>query len=142
MIQEEKMRAITVASLIVIFCLHGFSSSLCDGRDDEFRDVNPKIEIIRDSELVDEHISIRISDLVPGQTYTIHLETRDDMGRKWMSHADFVARHLNYELAGHTFFLPNLPPSLVTSEVKAQDMAHAERDAWTKMLQFLAKHTK
>jgi len=54
----------------------------------------------------------------------------------------FEVKHLNYEMAGHAFFIPNLPPTLITPKVQAQDMASAERDAWTKMLQFLAKNAK
>lgn len=85
------MNAITITSLIMLFSLQGAASSLSDGKVDEFREVNPKIEILRQSELVDENIAIRVKNLSPGQTYTLHLETRDDMGRRWISHADFLA---------------------------------------------------
>ena len=85
------MRMITVTILVVFLCLQGLSIPLRDGEKTEKLDINAIVEIVRDSELVDENILIRIKNLVPGETYTIHTETRDDMGRKWASHADFIA---------------------------------------------------
>jgi len=85
------MRMITFTILIAFLCSKGLSIPLRDGEIKEKLDINPIIEIVRDSELADENILIRIKNLAPGETYTIHTETRDDMGRKWVSHADFLA---------------------------------------------------
>ena len=85
------MRMITVVCVSLILCHQGFSGPLSEGKDSRLSDIDPKVEIVRTSELLDENIAIRVKDVLAGKTYTISLETRDDMGRKWISQADFLA---------------------------------------------------
>ncbi|OBY80471.1 hypothetical protein BBG47_06300 [Paenibacillus sp. KS1] len=44
--------------------------------------------------------------------------------------------HLRYPNGGHSFHIPNLPPVSLSPQVELRDVAHAERDAWTKMMEF------
>jgi dienelactone hydrolase len=85
------MNVMSIACVIMILWTLGFSHPARDGKEHKFADVNPRIEIVRQSELVDAEVSLRVKNLAPGQIYTILLETRDDMGREWVSHADFLA---------------------------------------------------
>ncbi|MBN1224891.1 MAG: dienelactone hydrolase family protein, partial [Candidatus Aminicenantes bacterium] len=50
--------------------------------------------------------------------------------------------HLNYDGAGHAFFLPNLPPTKLNPAIQVRDVALAERDAWKRVLEFLDKHAR
>lgn len=85
------MRMTVFVILIVFLCSQSLSIPLHCGVNKEKLDINPIVEIVRDSELADENILIRIKNLIPGETYTIHTSTRDDMGRTWTSHADFTS---------------------------------------------------
>lgn len=53
--------------------------------------LKPTIEIIRTTELADEPIAIRVSELQAGSRYKVTAAMPDDTGRQWLSEAVFAA---------------------------------------------------
>lgn len=51
----------------------------------------------------------------------------------------YEIEHLRYSKGDHSFFIPNLPPNVISHYAHASDIAAAERDAWWKMIRFLKR---
>jgi dienelactone hydrolase len=51
----------------------------------------PHIEVLPNKALAGENVSIRLVDFEPGQVVTIRAHMRDDLDRRWSSHARFKA---------------------------------------------------
>ncbi|UNK16909.1 acyl-CoA thioesterase/BAAT N-terminal domain-containing protein [Paenibacillus sp. N3/727] len=49
----------------------------------------------------------------------------------------YLTSHLRYPKADHSFFIPGLPPIVLSKQAEACDIAKAERDAWWKVISFM-----
>lgn len=49
----------------------------------------------------------------------------------------YEINHLRYSKGDHSFFIPNMPPNVMSHYAHARDLAEADRDAWDNMIQFL-----
>ncbi|TDL58157.1 hypothetical protein E2R60_06780 [Paenibacillus dendritiformis] len=69
-----------------------------------------------------------------GPTSEMAVETLQVLKRERYPHQ---VTHLRYPKADHGFFIPGLPPLVLSKHAAARDIALAERDAWWKVIRFL-----